>query len=61
MSKTTKTTTKTAAMITVYQIQNMTDKGRRAVCGWMRARANEIEKHPEAFCNVFRARYLYEK
>jgi hypothetical protein len=45
--------------VNVYRVADMTKKGRKAVCGWLRKLANDLEKEPDAFAKRFRARYLY--
>jgi hypothetical protein len=37
----------------------MTTRGRKAVCGWLRKLADDLQNEPEAFAKTFRARYLY--
>lgn len=54
-----KTTDKVAASVTVYQVADMTTKGRKAVCGWLRKLADDLQREPESFAKTFRARYLY--
>ena len=54
-----KTQDKAAASVTVYQVANMTTKGRKAVCGWLRKLADDLQREPESFAKTFRARYLY--
>ena len=48
-----------AASVTVYLVGDMTAKGRKAVCGWLRKLADDLQNEPEAFAKTFRARYLY--
>lgn len=48
-----------AASVTVYRVGDMTTLGRKAVCGWLRKLANDLQNEPEAFAKTFRARYLY--
>jgi hypothetical protein len=48
-----------AASVTVYRVGDMTKRGRKAVCGWLRKLANDLQDEPEAFAKTFRARYLY--
>ena len=50
---------KVAASVTVYRVGDMTTRGRKAVCGWLRKLADELQNEPEAFAKTFRARYLY--
>jgi len=52
-------TDKVAASLTVYRIADMTPKGRKAICSWLRKLAADIQKEPESFAKMFRARYLY--
>ena len=54
-----KTQDKVAASVTVYQVADMTTKGRKAVCGWLRKLADDLQREPESFAKTFRARYLY--
>ena len=39
-----KTTDKVAASVTVYQVADMTTKGRKAVCGWLRKLADDLSR-----------------
>lgn len=48
-----------AASVTVYRVGDMTAKGRKAVCGWLRKLADDLQNEPEAFAKTFRARYMY--
>lgn len=48
-----------AASVTVYRVDGMTTRGRKAVCGWLRKLADDLYTEPEAFAETFRARYLY--
>ena len=48
-----------AASVTVYRVGDMTTRGRKAVCGWLRKLADDLQNEPEAFAKTFRARYLY--
>lgn len=50
---------KVAASVTVYQVADMTDKGRKEVCDWLRKLARDIQGKPESFAKTFRARYFY--
>ncbi len=50
---------KVAASVTVYEVANMTDKGRKEVCDWLRKLARDFQREPEAFAKTFRSRYLY--
>jgi hypothetical protein len=50
---------KVAASVTVYRVGDMTTRGRKAVCGWLRKLADDLQNEPEAFAKTFRARYLY--
>jgi len=52
---------KVAASIVIHRIPSMTEVGRKKIVAWMRMLAKEIEHHPEAFQDVFRARYWYGK
>jgi len=54
-----KTQDKVAASVTVYRVGDMTTRGRKAVCGWLRKLADDLQNEPEAFAKTFRARYLY--
>lgn len=54
-----KTKHKVAASLTVYEISNMTQRGRKNICNWLRRLARDITAEPEAFSKRFRARYLY--
>lgn len=48
-----------AASVVVHQIPNMTEKGRRIICQWLRKLAKDIQNEPDAFAKTFRARYFY--
>jgi hypothetical protein len=50
---------KVAASLTVYQVADMTDKGRKEVFDWLRKLARDLQREPETFAKTFRARYLY--
>ena len=54
-----KTQDKVAASVTVYRVGDMTTRGRKAVCGWLRKLADDLQNEPEAFAKTFRTRYLY--
>lgn len=47
-----------AASVMVYRVDDMTARGRKAVCGWLRKLADDLQDEPEAFAKTFRARYL---
>jgi hypothetical protein len=49
-----------AASVTVYRVADMTAKGRKEVCGWLRKLADDLQREPESFAKTFRARYWYE-
>ena len=55
-----KTRDKVAASVTVYQVEDMTDKGCKEVCDWLRKLARDLQREPESFAKTFRARYLYQ-
>ena len=55
----TKTQDKVAASVTVYRVADMTKKGRKEVCGWLRKLADDLQREPESFAKTFRAQYLY--
>lgn len=50
---------KVAASVWVYRVGDMNDKGRKAICTWLRKLADDLQNKPEAFGYTFRARYLY--
>jgi len=50
---------KVAASVTVYRVADMTPKGRKEVCAWLRRLCAAIQRHPESFDKTFRARYMY--
>lgn len=54
-----KTKDKVAASLLVRDIPNMTEKGRKAICNWLRRQATNIQLAPSAYGKTFRARYLY--
>ena len=49
---------KIVASIMVREISDMTRRGRRDICAWLRKQAQFIEDNPEAFSKEYRARYL---
>lgn len=52
--------TNVAASLTVYRVPDMTAKGRREICDWLRKTARDLQFHPQSFAKTFRARYMYE-
>jgi hypothetical protein len=50
---------KVAASITIYDIPNMTKRGRLKIVDWLRNIANDIAVVPQMFDKRFRARYVY--
>jgi hypothetical protein len=52
---------KVAASVTIHEIPNMTLRGRKNICNWLRQIARDIAKEPQVFSKTFRARYLYEE
>ena len=54
-----KDASKVAASVTIHEISNMTDKGRKDICDWLRNLARDVQREPESFAKTFRARYLY--
>ena len=48
-----------AVSVTVYRGDDMTTRGRKAVCVWLRKLADDLQNEPESFAKTFRARYLY--
>ena len=48
-----------AVSVTVYRGCDMTTRGRKAVCVWLRKLADDLQNEPESFAKTFRARYLY--
>ena len=59
-SKRSKARCKVAASLTVYKASEMTDKGRKTVCDWLRKQLRYVQREPKSLGPVFRARYLYE-
>ena len=55
-----KVKTKVAASVMVYGVAEMTPKGRREVCNWLRRLAGDLQREPDTFAKTFRARYWYE-
>lgn len=55
-----KRSTNVAASLTVYRVPDMTAKGRKEVCDWLRKTARDLQFHPQSFAKTFRARYMYE-
>lgn len=50
---------KTAAVVTVYDLNKMTVAGRKKIAKWLRSRANVVEKHGDLYAKRFTQRYLY--
>lgn len=50
---------KVAASVTIYRVPEMTTKGRKNICDWLRKLADDIQREPEAYAKTFRARYHY--
>ena len=52
---------KSAAILTVHDISDMTPKGRRSIIKWLRRQADDIEKYHKVpgFSKRYTARYLY--
>lgn len=55
-------TTKSAAILTVYDISNMSPKGRNAIIKWLKQQISNIEKYHKVpgFSKRYTARYLYK-
>ena len=56
---------KTAAILTVYDISEMTPTGRKAICDWLRQQIKNINKYhhvngKKGFAKRYTARYLYK-
>ena len=51
---------KTAAIVTVFNLSDMTPAGRKRIAKWLRSRADVVEKHGDVqFAGRFTQRYLY--
>jgi len=50
---------KVAATVTVYRAAEMTDKGRKSVCDWLRKVARTVERTPEVLGSKLIARYWF--
>ena len=52
---------KSAAILTVHKISEMTPKGRKAIIRWLKRQVENIEKHHKdpGFASRYTARYLY--
>jgi hypothetical protein len=52
---------KSAAVLTVHRISDMTPKGRRSVIAWLKQQVSNIEKYHKdpGFASRYTARYLY--
>ena len=48
---------KVAASVTVYRVAEMTTRGRKKICTWLRKLADDLQEHPELYDKTFRARY----
>ena len=42
----------------VYQVADMTVKGRKDVCEWLRNLADTLQRNPKAFTKTFRTKYF---
>lgn len=53
---------KSAAILTVYDISDMSPKGRRDIINWLKKQISNIEKHHEkpGFAKRYTARYIYK-
>ena len=52
---------KSAAILTVFDIGQMTDRGRKAVLTWLKNQIRNIEKYhtKPGFASRYTARYIY--
>ena len=51
---------KTAAIVTVFNLSDMTLAGRKKIAQWLRSRAKVVEQHGDVqFAGRFTQRYLY--
>lgn len=50
---------KSAAVLTIYDAQLMTERGKKEIAAWLRRQANFLMKHNKELDKRFRARYLY--
>jgi hypothetical protein len=54
-----KSAEKSAAVITIKEVPEMSKRGRREVAAWMRKQADFLESDGKSFSKRFTARYLY--
>jgi len=52
--------TKAAAILTIRDAANMSEKGRKDIVDWIRQQAKDLIKYGDDYSGTMRARYLYE-
>jgi hypothetical protein len=50
---------KTAAILTIYDADKMTEKGRKEIADWLRRQAKDLIKYGWQYTKEMRARYQY--
>lgn len=50
---------KSAAVLTIFRADEMTDEGRRDIARWLRRHANLLVKEGDNYSTRFTGRYLY--
>jgi phage-related minor tail protein len=50
---------KTAAVLTIKEIDQMTPSGRRTLAKWLKKQADFLVRHSKELAPTWRARYLY--
>lgn len=55
-----KAKTKSAAVLTIFDAPNMSEKGRKDIAAWLRRQAGFLLKNNKELAKRFTARYLYK-
>ena len=50
---------KSAAIVTIFNAQSMSKRGRKLIADWLRRQAGFLESNGTELADRFRARYLY--
>ena len=48
-----------AAILTIWEASNMSDKGKKAIAEWLRQQAKNLLKDGKNYSKRFTARYMY--
>ena len=54
-------TERCAAVLTIKNVAQMTPRGRRDVCDWLRRQIGHVEQNPHAFAGKYCARFIYSE